>query len=178
VLGIAFGATGAVFASGDTMHTLRAARAWGANTLRSLERAPASSASVAPSSIATEAAWPAAIAPKNAPCPMEPGPGDPCAELLAPFAANVPTVNIEDLPRVKPPPVAPVVVIARRGHAAPAAAPPVDPEREETQAAPRGVNPDQDDPQATPARVAPIPPPGKPADPPSSQLSSARNEPT
>src|SRR5580704_4347158 len=41
VLGIAFGAIGAVFARGDAVGTFHAARAWGASTLRSLEHKPA-----------------------------------------------------------------------------------------------------------------------------------------
>lgn len=186
MLGIAFGAAAAVCARGDTVSTLRYARAWGASALRSLERSPPPAASVAPSSMATGTAW-TDIAPKNAPCPMEPGPGDPCAELLAPFTASVPTVNIEDLPRVKPAPVAavaPVVIVSRRARAA-AAAPreakekePADPESEETQAAPQGINPDAEDSQTAPARVVPTTPPAKPAEPRSSDMSSARAEAT
>jgi hypothetical protein len=48
---------------------------------------------------------------------MNPAPGDPCAELLAPFlhpppvAANdIPWMRVEDLPRVHPP------TVARRHH--------------------------------------------------------------
>ena len=127
------------------------------------------------------------IAPKNAPCPMEPGPGDPCAELLAPFTASVPTVNIEDLPGSSRHPWPPWLrsSSSRAVHAQRLPAPreakakePAETESEETQAAPQGINPDAEDSQTAPARVVPTTPPAKPAEPRSSDMSSARAEAT
>jgi hypothetical protein len=193
-LGIAFGAVAAVFARGDALGTLHAARAWGASTLRSLEHKPAAAAPGSPSSLATETATSATpaftTAAKNAPCPVDPGPGDPCAELLAPFATNIPTVNIDDLPATAPEqtilPVAAVVVVARRHprpHAPPPAvthAPAAAEESAETSPAAPGINPDDDDAQTKPAKViptaAPVEHPVAP-DPPT-ELKSAKNDAT
>ena len=183
VLGIAFGAVAAVFARGDALGTLHAARAWGASTLRSLAHKAAPAATGSPYSMATVTATQAPAVPavaKFEPCPVEPGPGDPCAELLAPFAANVLTVSVDDLPKVKPPP--PVVVIARRHGRAPApssAQPPATEESADTEPTPVGVNPDQDEPQARPTRIAPTsaPPAERPAAPePPVDQKSAKNE--
>jgi len=119
VLGIAFGAIGAVILTGDARSTIDGARAWGARALRSLERkappqgksAPTTTATTDP--VGTQAAW----AHADAPCPMDPSGDDPCAELLAPFANQpappgaVPVVRVDDLPKVRPV----VVAYARRG---------------------------------------------------------------
>jgi hypothetical protein len=188
VLGIAFGAVAAVFARGDAIGTFQAARAWGAGTLRSLEHKPAAATAGAPYSMvavtATQApSTPAAV--KNAPCPVDPGPDDPCAELLAPFATNIPTVSVDDLPTVMP--VAPVVVIARRHARGPApAAPhatspaPAADESAASEPTPAGVNPDEDEPQARPTRVVPTaaPPAERPVPTPPIEETSAKNEPT
>lgn len=191
MLGIAFGASGAVFARGDSMSALHAMRAWGATALRSLERSPAPPVASTPATamvtVTANTVRRTDARPKDAPCPVDPGPGDPCAELLAPFATHVPTVSIDDLPRVKPAPVAPiatvapVVVVGRRLRGAAAPPQPVAQEHEDVPATPRGINPDEDDPQSTPARIVPANPPPvpkAPADPPSSELQSAQNEPT
>jgi hypothetical protein len=153
VLGIAFGAVAAVFARGDAVGTLSAARAWGASTLRALEHKGAPTSSGAPYSMAAVPvthvpSLPADV--KNAPCPVDPGPDEPCAQLLAPFATSIPTVSVEDLPAVAPAvmPVATVVVVGRR-HArgsAPAVARapvPAAEESAEAEPTPLGVNPDE-----------------------------------
>jgi hypothetical protein len=202
VLGIAVGAVVAVFASGDARATFDAARAWGAHTLRSLERCPARAphaSGAAPSAMATaaEARWP-----KSAwePCPVEPSGEDPCAELLAPFAgdpwmagSSPPLVSVDDLPRAKAP--APVVVAVARRHPRPAApaapaasqAPSEAPSGDDPETAaetPAGINPETDDPQASPTRVTPraSPPPApveRPVpEPPPAKVSIARDEPT
>ncbi len=193
-LGIAFGAVAAVFARGDALGTLHAARAWGASALRSLEHKPAPAAPGSPSSLATETATSAsaafATAAKNAPCPVDPGPDDPCAELLAPFATSIPTVNVDDLPAVAAEPavlpVAAVVVVARR-HPRPHAPPPsvthapaATEESADTEPATPGINPDDDDAQTKPARVVPTATPVEhPAAPdPPVELKSARNDAT
>lgn len=122
ILGIAFGAVGAVFARGEEAQTFHDLRVWSARALRSLERtAPPPPANTHPSTAAPSAKPVALVI--DAPCPMDPAPGDPCAELLAPFLdapkAPVPTVSIDALPRVKPP-----AVIARHHRlVAPAPAP-------------------------------------------------------
>jgi hypothetical protein len=118
ILGIAFGALGAMLARGETLHDLRV---WSARALRSLERtAPPPPAKALPST-ATPAPKPLALV-IDAPCPMTPGPGDPCADLLAPFLdpprPPVPTVSVDALPRVRPP-----VIARRHHHLAPAPAP-------------------------------------------------------
>jgi hypothetical protein len=122
ILGIAFGVLGAIFARGDAPQTLNDLRAWSARALRSLERGAPPPAKSQPST-AKPAPKPVALV-IDAPCPMTPGPGDPCADLLAPFLdppkPPVPTVSVDALPRVRPP------VISRRHHhgaPAPAAAP-------------------------------------------------------
>jgi hypothetical protein len=184
VLGIAFGAVAAVLARGDAMGTLQAGRAWGASTLRSLEHKPAPATSGAPYSMAAVTGTQApsvAAAMQNAPCPVDPGPGDPCAELLAPFAPNIPTVNVDDLPPVIA--VQPVVVIARRHPHRPAAAaahtPVAAEESAEPAPTPAGINPDDDEPQAKPTRVVPTSAPAeRPRPTPPIEETSARNEPT
>jgi hypothetical protein len=186
VLGIAFGAVAAVFARADAVGTLSAARAWGASTLRALEHKGAPTSSGAPYSMATVPvthvpSLPADV--KNAPCPVDPGPDDPCAELLAPFAANIPTVRVEDLPAVMP--VATVVVIARRHARGPAPAAthapvPAAEESAEAEPTPVGVNPDEDEPRAKPTRAVPAaaPPAERPVTEPPVEQKSAKNEPT
>ncbi len=120
ILGIAFGAVGAVFARGEATQTLHDIRVWGARALRSLERTAPPPTKVQPST-AAPSAKPVALA-TDVPCPVNPGPGDPCLELLAPFLdppkPPVPTVSIYALPRVKPP------VIARHHRHVPTAAAP------------------------------------------------------
>ncbi len=120
VLGIAFGALGAVFARGDGSQTLHDLRVWSARALRSLEHSASPPAKSQPST-AKPAQKPVALV-IDAPCPMTPGPGDPCADLLAPFLdppkPPVPTVSVDSLPRVRPP-----VIARRHHHVAPAAAP-------------------------------------------------------
>jgi hypothetical protein len=121
ILGIAFGAVGAVVARGEAAQTLHDLRVWSARALRSLEHSsPPPPAKVQPST-AAPSAKPVALA-IDAPCPMDPAAGDPCAELLAPFLdptkAPVRTVSIDSLPRVKPP-----VIARHHRHVGPAAAP-------------------------------------------------------
>jgi hypothetical protein len=184
VLGIAFGAVAAVFARGDAVGTFQAARAWGASTLRSLEHKPATPTSAAPYSMATMTVPQTPSAPgnvKNAPCPVDPGPGDPCAELLAPFATHIPTVNIDDLPNVVA--VQPVVVVARRHAHGPAPAVTHAPTAEESAEAaptPAGINPDEDEPQAKPTKVVPMaaPPAERPVSAPPVEEKSAKNDAT
>ena len=185
VLGIAFGAVAAVFARGDAVGTFQAARAWGASTLRSLEHKPATATSAAPYSMATMTVPPSAPADvasvKNAPCPVDPGQGDPCAELLAPFATHIPTVNIDDLPNVVA--VQPVVVVARRHAHGPAPAVTHAPTAEESAEAaptPAGINPDEDEPQAKPTKVVPMaaPPAERPVSAPPVEEKSAKNDAT
>jgi len=178
VLGIAFGAVAAVLLQGDTMATLRAARAWGASTLRSLEQKPSPAVNAPPTAVAAAAAL------ESTPCPVDPGPGDPCAELLAPFATtSIPTVNVDDLPTVVP--VATVVVVARRHtrgparaatHAPTAAPAPVADESPQSEPTPAGVNPDEDGPQARPTRAVPTAPP--PVTEPPVEQKSAKNDAT
>ena len=151
-LGIAFGAVAAVCVRGDAAGTLQAARAWGASTLRSLEHVHAAKAAAPPTSMAPQGVSSSAVAAAAA--------EDPCAELLAPFAkpvANVPTVSIDDLPKVTPPPV----VVAARRRGSPAArlshAPVASEESADSEPAPAGINPDDDDTQAAPVRPAPSP---------------------
>ena len=187
VLGIAFGAVGAVFARGDALGTLHTARAWGASALRSLEHKAAPSATGSPYSMAPGVGMPAPPALKptgkaaevNHPCPVDPGPGDPCAELLAPFAPDVPTVSVDDLPKVQPSPA--VAVVARRHARAPAPTgtpPPAAEESAEAEPTPVGVNP-EDDPPVRPTKIVPrsAPPTERPAPDPVDQK-SAKNEPT
>jgi hypothetical protein len=192
VLGLAFGALGAVFVRGDAPGTLRSLRFWGADVLRALEHAPAPGSGIAPPAraLAMGTASHAPPAQKFEPCPVNPAPDDPCAALLAPFAndrgmtqgasaplaMNVPTVSVDDLPRAKP------TVVARRHR-------PAGPSTSSTTAAPQGsdddgaadpggVDPYADDPQSSPTKASP--PPGhddKPAsDAPPAQEPSARNE--
>jgi hypothetical protein len=120
ILGIAFGALGAIFAHGDAAGTLHDLRVWSARALRSLERTTPPPSKARPST-ATTSAKPVALV-IDVPCSMNPGPGDPCADLIAPFRDQpkppVPTVSVEALPRVKPP-----VIARRHHHAAPTAAP-------------------------------------------------------
>ncbi|HTQ43762.1 MAG TPA: hypothetical protein VMI75_13465 [Polyangiaceae bacterium] len=153
ILGIAFGALGAVLARGDAHRTLHDLRVWSARALRSLERtAPPPPARSQPST-ATPAPKPIALV-VDAPCPNTPAPGDPCADLLAPFLdppkPPVPTVSVEALPRVRAP-----VIARHRHHAAPAPAPAA------TVA---------DDPQEPPAR-------DEQDDLPTSQVRTAENDP-
>jgi hypothetical protein len=166
ILGVAFGALGAVWATGETGHTLRTARAWGGSALRSLEHKAAPPApSQAPPHAANVRTSPVLTA-SSKPCPMDPSGDDPCAALLAPFAGaagsepgavDVPTVPVEDLPRVKPP----LAAAPAHGHAtatsqsaSPAAT--TEPQRQDV---PRGINPDVEDSQASPEKPAPVRPP-------------------
>jgi hypothetical protein len=131
-LGLVVGAVVAIVARGEGPATLHDLREWSARTLRSLEHrtdrrqhtdvgAPAETLASVPALMRSSRS-------ADAPCSVDPGPDDPCAELLAPFlkgstTADVPTVAFDSLPRVKPP------VTARRHHAphpAPAAAAPAD----------------------------------------------------
>ncbi len=194
VLGIAFGALGAVFAHGDAHGTLHAARTWSASALRSLEHRPAAPAlatttvvasASAASAVVTAAASHAPAPSLGAPCPMNPGADDPCAALLAPFAGepaaatrSVPLVSVNDLPRAQPTP-APTTARRHRG-AAPSrpAAPPSEDE-------PESASPFADDPQSTPTRVPEAPPQAPPVDrsPPAdptspAEVKTAKNEPT
>lgn len=135
LLGLVAGAVVTVVARGEGPATLHDLREWSARTLRSLEhrheRRPQSDAAALPPALAQT---PAIARPSSeAPCPMNPGPDDPCAELLAPFqtataALDVPTFPVESLPRVKHP------AVARRHHARPAPAaiaPPSDDDAED-----------------------------------------------
>jgi hypothetical protein len=173
VLGIALGAMGAAFARGGAAATLHELRAWSARALRSLERTAPPPARAHPS---TGAPSVKPIAMADAPCPVDPGPGDPCdAELLAPFAdpprPPVPTVSVDALPRVKPP-----VAIARRHHhvtppPAPAAtvadAPPADDDDD-----------DDDDDVAPPRQQAPKPYDTASPDSAPNQFTTAENDPS
>jgi hypothetical protein len=123
-LGLVVGAVSAVIVRGEGPATLHDLREWSARTLRSLEhrseRRPHTELGVPAETVASAPALTRSSHPDDAPCPVDPGPEDPCAELLAPFlkpspASDVPTVAIESLPRVKPP------VVARRHHPAHAA---------------------------------------------------------
>lgn len=118
-LGAIVGAVAALVARGEAKATLLDLRHWSARELRRLEHKPPTSMIAQPVVVA------AVVAPASQPvagsdCPHAgaPAPGDPCAELLAPFARpqplavnDLPLVRVEDLPRVHPPPV------ARRHHA-------------------------------------------------------------
>jgi len=127
-LGLVVGAITAVIVRGEGPATLHDLRDWSARTLRSLEhrseRRPHSDLGVSAEAVASAPALTRSSHPSDAPCPVDPSPDDPCAELLAPFlksspTPDVPTVAFESLPRVKPP------VVARRHHpvhAAPAPA--------------------------------------------------------
>jgi hypothetical protein len=126
VLGLLAGLVVAVVARGEAPATLHDLREWSARALRSLEhhpdRRPHSEASAMEPVVAQAPAVARPSAAHEAPCPIDPGPGDPCAELLAPFmtkataALDVPVFPVESLPRVKPP------AIARRHHSRPAPA--------------------------------------------------------
>ncbi len=131
-LGLVVGAIVAIVARGEGPATLHDLREWSARTLRSLEhrtdRRQHSDVGAQAETVASVPALMRSSRSADAPCPVDPGPDDPCAELLAPFrnentAADVPTVAFESLPRVKPP------ATARRHHAprpTPAAATPAD----------------------------------------------------
>jgi hypothetical protein len=121
LLGLGFGVIVAMVARGESAATLHDLREWSARTLRSLEHHPRSTTTNAGPVDAPTAQASVVVRPKEAPCPVDPGPADPCAQLLAPFRASgagpvspavasleVPTVPVESLPHVKP------VVIARR----------------------------------------------------------------
>ncbi len=160
ILGVALGALGAVWATGETGHTLRTARAWGGSALRSLEHKPASTAPAPPH--ASSVAAPPAMLESSKPCPMEPSADDPCAALLAPFASRdgseassivVPTVPVEDLPRVKPPLAAAGPHV--RAAAATRSTAPATTTETPGQDAPRGINPNVEDSQASPEKTAP-----------------------
>jgi len=164
VLGIAVGAVVAVFARGDAPGTWRAARTWCAGALRSLEHHPPAASK--PYSMATASAPAKAVAARTAPCPVNPGPDDPCAELLAPFALQVPTVSVEDLPRVRPapPPVA---------HKPKAAAPTAPSESAEAQ---EDGPASGDDGKSAPAETEPPASPSKPPPIFDNEQTSARND--
>jgi hypothetical protein len=131
-LGLVVGAVVAIVVRGEGPATLHDLREWSARTLRSLEhrndRRQHTDLGAQAETVASVPALMRSSRSADAPCPADPGPDDPCAELLAPFrnastAADVPTVAFESLPRVKPP------VTARRHHAphpSPAAAAPAD----------------------------------------------------
>jgi hypothetical protein len=147
VLGAVLGATGALAARGEARATLLDLRQWSAQELRRLEHKP-QSALVAESVVVASIIRPIEVQPSECDCKSTPAPGSPCAALLAPFAhaqpvaANdVPSVRIEDLPRVHPP------TVARRhhGHRAPAAPPPdppADADEEASPAAPPALKPE------------------------------------
>jgi hypothetical protein len=184
VLGIAFGALGAAFARHDPVAALHAARAWSASALRSLESSPAKAHGPVTVS-APSASHPPVLAASNKPCPVDATEDDPCAELLAPFAAAAPpTVSVDDLPRVLPPPPPAPVVVHRPRVAVNAVAAKAAPSADDDPApesAPRGINPDAEDVGATPSRGASPPPPVAPkptADPPATETASARNDAT
>jgi hypothetical protein len=94
-LGVAVGALVAALWHGAATATCGAVRAWSACAIRSLAHNKPSTP-VAAASPQRPAAEPSAPCPANAP-------HDPCAALLAPFdAAEVETVNVDDLPRSTP----------------------------------------------------------------------------
>ena len=153
VLGAVLGAVGALAARGEARATFLDLRQWSARELRKLEHHPQSAVVAAP--VVVAAAPPTSAVPDTGePCTMNPAPGDPCAELLAPFlhpapqvAANdIPWVRVEDLPRVHPP------TVARRHHGrhAPMVAP-VDPPADADEAATPTPAPRPDYPIAAPA---------------------------
>jgi hypothetical protein len=149
-LGLLAGLAVAVVARGEVPATLHDLREWSARALRSLEHhpdrpRPHSEGSAMDPVVAQAPAVARPSATHEAPCPIDPGPGDPCAELLAPFQSkataslDVPIFPVESLPRVKP------HVIARRHHTrAPAALAP-----------PTPADADEDDAKAT---MPPAPP--------------------
>jgi hypothetical protein len=126
VLGLLAGLVVAVVARGEGPATLHDLREWSARALRSLahhpDRRPHSEASATEPVVAQVPTVARPSATHEAPCPIDPGPEDPCAALLAPFmtkataAIDVPVFPVESLPRVKP------LVIARRHHTRPAPA--------------------------------------------------------
>jgi hypothetical protein len=168
ILGIAFGALGAIFARGDATQTLHDLRVWSARALRSLERTSATPAKARPSTTTTSAKPVALVIEK--PCPMNPGPGDPCADLLAPFLdppkPAVPTVSVDALPRVKPP-----VIARHHHHAAPTAAPAAS-----VADAPQEPPTDDEQDVATPHPQSPKPYDTASPDLPTSQITTAEND--
>ncbi len=128
-LGLVTGAVVAVFARGEGPATLHDLREWSARTLRSLEHHPELRPQTETGAAAPRLAQASPVtrpAPTSeAPCSVNPGPDDPCADLLAPFltretaSLDVPTYPVESLPRAKPP----VVARRHRGRPAPAPAP-------------------------------------------------------
>ncbi len=136
-LGLVVGAVVAIVVRGEGPATLHDLREWSARTLRSLEhRTDRRQHTDLGAEVETVASVPALMRSSraaDAPCPVDPGPDDPCAELLAPFrnasaTVDVPTVAFESLPRVKPP------VTARRHHVprpTPSAAAPADGDADE-----------------------------------------------
>jgi hypothetical protein len=150
-LGLVTGAVVAVFARGEGPATLHDLREWSARTLRSLEHRPerrpqTESGAAAP--VLAQASLVTRPAPTSeAPCSEDPGPGDPCAELLAPFltkttaSLDVPTYPVESLPRAKPP----VVARRHRGRPAPAPAPADDDSEDTARATTPAPNPPHDE---------------------------------
>jgi len=100
-IGLVAGIVAFALARGDAMGGVRAARAWGETTLRSLKKAhpPARSLPVVPASQI-----------EAPPCSLT---DEDCAVLMAPFVqaeaqtqaelASIPVVNVSDLPKWKPP---------------------------------------------------------------------------
>ncbi len=117
MLGALVGAIGALVARGEARATLLDLRQWSARELRKLEHRPQSAAPSSPAVVASASA-PVGTTTLQGDCLQvsRPAPDDPCAALLAPFAAartevalatsKVPHVRVEDLPRVQPPAVA------------------------------------------------------------------------
>jgi hypothetical protein len=122
VLGAVLGAIGALAARGEAKATLLDLRQWSASELRRLEHKSQSAMEAAPVFVASVRRPPAPPAEGDCSCVTNPVPGDPCAALLAPFlhpahpqpvvgaAKLIPSVRVEDLPRVRPP------TVARRAH--------------------------------------------------------------
>jgi hypothetical protein len=166
-LGIAFGAVGAVFVRGNPVDAFHAARTRAVDLVHTLYKPPAVIATPVATNIDD---WVEPVS-KDAPCPADPAKGDPCADLLAPFAPQVPTVPVDALPRAKP-----TLASTRRPHVAARPATPSVIVHEEPAPITRGINPNGNDPaSATPGRA---PADSKPVPtPPSTELPSARNDP-
>lgn len=101
VLGVVIGVLGITLVRGDGVTTLRSARLWGANAIRSMKKSgPTIPVNAAPATTKID----------PPPCSLT---DDDCAVLMAPFLkaeaeaaalqASIPVVDVSDLPKVKPP---------------------------------------------------------------------------
>jgi hypothetical protein len=100
-IGLIAGVVTFAFARGDAMNTMRAARTWGATTLRSLKKAQPPARNLPPVPASELEAPPCSLTDED------------CAVLMAPFVqaeakvqaeiASIPVVSVSDLPKYKPP---------------------------------------------------------------------------